>query len=106
MSRFTLRPKAEEDLAEHEDYLSESASPETAARFLDAIEEALQLLATRPEMGARREYRQAALEGQRMWPVRGFENYLVFYFPTPDGVDVTRVLYATRDIQRLFDGTS
>ncbi len=37
---------------------------------------------------------------------QGFENYLVFYFPTPDGVDVTRVLYATRDIQRLFDGTS
>ena len=102
MSRYTLRPKAEEDLLQHEEYLAENASVETAGWFLDAVERSLRLLATQPEMGAQRAYRRPELEGQRMWPIRGFENYLAFYFPTDYGVDVTRVLYATRDIKRIF----
>ena len=55
-------------------------------------------------MGAQRAYRRPELEGQRMWPIRGFENYLAFYFPTDYGVDVTRVLCATRDIKRKCMG--
>ncbi len=45
MRRYTLRPKAEEDLVQHEEYLAENASVETASRFLDAVEESLRLLA-------------------------------------------------------------
>ena len=103
MSRYTLRPKAEEDLIGHEEYLAENASIEIAARFLDAVEEAFRLLATQPQMGARRNYRRPELEGQRMWPISGFENYLVFYFPTEYGIDINRVLYAARDIKGLFE---
>ena len=103
MSRYTLRPRAEQDLVQHEEYLAENASVEIARRFLDAVEESLGLLATQPEMGARRAYRRAELQGQRMWPIQGFENYLAFYFPTDYGVDVTRVLYATRNIKRIFE---
>ena len=66
MSRYTLRPKAEEDLAQHEEYLAENASVETARRSLDAIKESLRLLATQPEMGAQRAYRRPEFEGQRM----------------------------------------
>jgi len=38
----------------------------------------------------------------RHLPVRGFENYLIFYLPRDEGVDVTRVLHRSRDVEHLF----
>jgi len=38
----------------------------------------------------------------RMWRVRGFEMYLIFYFPRPDGIAIERVIHAARDYQRVL----
>jgi toxin ParE1/3/4 len=38
----------------------------------------------------------------RQWPIRGFENYLIFYLPTEAGIDVLRVLHGARDIDRIL----
>jgi toxin ParE1/3/4 len=37
--------------------------------------------------------------GLRCHPVG---NYLIFFFPLEDGVDIVRVLHGSRDIERLF----
>jgi toxin ParE1/3/4 len=29
-------------------------------------------------------------------------NYLIFYFPIEDGVDIVRVLHGSRNIERMF----
>ena len=55
-----------------------------------------------PQIGARRELRNPRLEGLRMWPIRGFENYLVFYRPIEEGIEVTRVLHGARDIRVIL----
>ena len=34
----------------------------------------------------------ALLKGMRRFPIRGFENYLLFYLPSRDGIDIVRVL--------------
>ena len=57
-------------------------------------------------MGAARPYRDPALEGLRMHPVRGFSEHLIFYLPLPDGIEIVRVLHAKRNIRRLFGGQS
>jgi toxin ParE1/3/4 len=31
------------------------------------------------------------------------KNYVIFYQPTADGIEVLRVLYGARDIHRVFD---
>jgi toxin ParE1/3/4 len=31
------------------------------------------------------------------------ENYVIFYQPIADGIEVLRVLYGARDIHRIFD---
>jgi len=36
-------------------------------------------------------------------PVSGFENYLIFYRPLQDGIDVLRIVRGARDIGRLFE---
>jgi toxin ParE1/3/4 len=47
-------------------------------------------------MGVSREELEATLRSQ---PVG---NYLIFYLPLEDGVDIIRVLHGSRDMARLF----
>lgn len=44
----------------------------------------------------------ATLEGMRRFRVKGFENFLVFYLPGREGIDVVRVLHGARDIVSIF----
>jgi toxin ParE1/3/4 len=41
--------------------------------------------------------------GIRLWRIRGFERYLIFYRPIPDGIEVIRVLHGARDIDTIFE---
>ena len=67
-------------------------NPVAAHRFLDALEEACELLAQHPLIGRTR----PELAGH----LRSFAvgNYLVFYMPAPHGIDVVRVIYGGRDL--------
>lgn len=104
-SRVEKRPQALRDLAEIAIHLAEeSGSDDLAFRFLDAAEKCFEELAAMPEMGASRQYRDAALANLRMWPTSGFRNYLIFYRPCGGGVEIVRVLHAKRDIEALFGG--
>ncbi len=40
--------------------------------------------------------------GLRFRPVRGFESRVVFYYPTPTGILVVRVLHAHQDVNAVF----
>ncbi len=53
------------------------ANPEAAERFCDAVERALTLIATHPQVGAKAGLRHAP--GVRKWVVQSFPNYLLFY---------------------------
>ena len=99
---IVVQPAAEQDLDEHADYLAES-SFETAVRFSRAVAETFQQIASLPMMGSPRRFRNPALVGLRMWRVRGFESYLIFYRPTDDGIEVLRVLHGARDIEALLE---
>ena len=39
--------------------------------------------------------------GLRRWRVRGFENFLIFYRPIDDGIEVLRVLHGQRDRETI-----
>ncbi len=100
-STITKTPQARRDLLELADYIARD-SLDTAERFLDAAEAAFHLLASMPEMGTLCEFRDPATAGVRIWSIRGFENYVVFYRPFKDGVDVVRVIHGARNIQAIF----
>lgn len=100
-----IRPRAKQDIAEQAIHIAED-NPDASDRFLDALTEAFDALARMPEMGARREFDNPALEDIRMWPTRGFEKHLVFYRPIPNGIDVIRVLHAARDVGSVLNEAS
>jgi len=53
-------------------------------------------------MGAPREIRNPALKGLRVWPVKNFEEFLIFYAVQGDTARVIRVLHGKRDIDRIL----
>ena len=99
------RPQALRDLSDIAVYLAEgSGNNDVAFKFLAAAEASFEQLAAMPEMGVAREYFDPALAGVRMLRIAGFDNYLIFYCPTENGIDIIRVLHAKRDIDALFGG--
>jgi toxin ParE1/3/4 len=43
------------------------------------------------------------LQSLRQHSVRRFRNYIIFYLPTDDGIEVVRVLHGARDVQGILE---
>jgi toxin ParE1/3/4 len=71
-------------------------NPVAADRFLGVLDETCELLAHHPLIGRAR---PELGENVRSFPVG---NYLVFYVPRADGVDIARVIYGGRDLPGVF----
>lgn len=95
MPRILKRPEAESDLDEIWWYIAQDNS-QNADKFLDHILDKIMGLAAFPKMGLSR---NDLMDGLRCHPVG---NYLIFYFPLTDGVDIVRVLHGRMEVERHF----
>lgn len=95
MPTIVKRPQAEADLDEIWWYIAQD-NPDAADRMLDRIEESCNTLAQFPLMGVSREELLPSLRS------RAVGNYVIFYLPLEDGIDIVRVLPGMRDIDALF----
>jgi toxin ParE1/3/4 len=102
--RAVIRPAADRDLDEQAEYYL-SRSPDTAVRWYQATEEAIEFLARNPGIGTIRETRKSILRGIRTWPISGFERHIIFYRPIDAGVDILRVIHGSRDIDRILEAS-
>jgi len=91
-----ITPLDREDLGDIWDYAAESGE-ERADRLLDLINEKCRRLAEYPELGRAR---HELLVNLRSFTVK---NYVIFYQPATDGIEVLRVLHGARDVHRVFD---
>jgi toxin ParE1/3/4 len=98
----TQRPRARLDLLEQFVHFGEQDSVEPAERYLTAVDATCLGLFDHPHSGVLYDSGIARLKGLRRFPVKGFENYLVFYLPHRTGIDVIRVLHGARDIDNVF----
>ncbi len=96
MPRVTRRPLAQTDILEAWDFIADD-SVSAADRWVDHLDEQFRLLATQPMMGRARE---ELAPGVRSFPVGQF---VIFYVPLHDGIDVVRVLHGARDVGVMFD---
>ena len=98
----TQRPGARIDLLEQFVYFGEQESVRLAERYFAAMDETCALLVKQPRIGGTYDSGIPELAGLRRIPVKGFENYLIFYLPHSGGIDVIRVIHGVRDIENLF----
>jgi toxin ParE1/3/4 len=95
MPRVTRRPQAAADIFEIWDYIADD-NVTAADRWVDQLDEQLELLATQPAMGRARDELAPRV---RSFP---FGRYVIFYQPIDDGIDVVRILHGARDIDAVF----
>ena len=96
MNRLRFSPQVRADLREINAYISRD-NPEAAARLISNIREKCRMLSEQSGMGRNR---SDLIPNLRSFPVG---SYIIFYFPTADGIAVIRILHGARDIERLFD---
>lgn len=103
MPRFTVRPLAWIEINADLDFLEGEAGVHVSERMLDGLMKSFEVLANNPEIGVRCGFRRRETRRLRRWPVKGFENWLIFYEPSEDGVEIVHVLHGAQDIQGLLD---
>jgi toxin ParE1/3/4 len=99
-----ILPAAENDLSEIGDYFDESSETLTLSRrFYERFWETAQMLCNSPNLGERCQFRNPETKGMRIWLVSGFSNYLIFYRPQGDVLQILRVIHGARDYATIFN---
>ena len=93
MPRLIYSPQSEEDLLEIASYICQDNTA-AAERWLERIAETLKLLSEMPAAGR---LRPRLAPNLRSFPIG---NYVLFYHPLSDGIQLVRVLHGARNIQR------
>jgi len=101
--RLALKPQADRDINNQFEYIAKD-NLEAAIRFYEAAFRSFDVLLTNPNIGPSRDFEDPVLKDIRIWLVKGFEKYLIFYRATDDLVEVLRVLHAARDIDSILSG--
>ncbi len=95
-------PQAYRDLVEIADSIAQD-SIDASDRFLDAAEMTFDCLAETPEIGSLCPFKNPLAVEIRVWPVRQFKRYLIFYRSELNSVSIVRVLHGARDWQSLIE---
>ncbi len=95
--------EARRDLLYHFLYLGREAGIGTAKKFRNRFEETFDALARMPLMGTLVDTSRPELAGLRKWRIKEFEDFLIFYLPRKDRVEILRVIHAAQDWMVVFE---
>jgi Plasmid stabilization system protein len=95
MSRYLITLPAKQDLREINNYLTRF-SPIAVRQINEKIKQQFKRLADFPNMG---QSCNQLSEGLRRFPI---EDYLIFYRPISNGVEIVRVVSGYRHIESVF----
>jgi toxin ParE1/3/4 len=95
MSSYSFADAAVKDLDDICEYIGQQ-NLKAVSKLFDAIRKKCKLVANFPNMG--KSYSKLANN------LRGFvvEDYVVFYYPREDGIDIVRIISGYRDLESLF----
>ena len=96
MAKIKFSETSRNDIESIWQYIAEN-NPQAANNFLLQLKDKFELLANTPKIGR---LRQDVMLELRSFP---YKKYVIFYFPTDEGIEIFRVVHGSRDIETLFD---
>ena len=102
MADILITPAAESDLVNIWLYIARDNS-EAADRVYQAAEDTFKTLAAMPRMGTLYQSRRAQLNGMRFFPISTFQNYVIYYRESSQGIEIIRVLHGHMDRKRQLE---
>jgi toxin ParE1/3/4 len=103
-ARVQKSSSARRDLLDHFTFIGQT-NPAAAKRFLRAVGKAMTMLANTPEIAGFWESENPRHADVRVWPIRQFENFLIFYRVRSDGLRILRILHAAQDINAALESS-
>ncbi|MDQ3633755.1 MAG: type II toxin-antitoxin system RelE/ParE family toxin [Acidobacteriota bacterium] len=100
--KVTYSDEVFEELANLSFYLADR-SEKLAQKFLNSCDETFQFLADNKFIGSKRDFKSKKLAEIRMWRVKNFEKYLIFYIPKDDSIKILHVFHSATDYNRAFE---
>jgi toxin ParE1/3/4 len=100
---LVIQASAEQDIVSQVEWYAERGLPAIARRFHTAALDAIDSLLATPQAGPPRTTSNPSLAGMRMWPVKGFDEFWVYYVARDDAVTVVRVLHSKRDTGTILE---
>ncbi len=97
-----LRRFARRELEEIADFLADR-NEAAALRFGAAVEDSLRRIAETPGIGHPWTAGDTLLRGVRTWPLSGYESILIFYRPSPRGIEVMRIVHGARSLPAILE---
>ncbi len=95
MPRVDYAPEADDDLVGIAEVIARD-KPEAARRWIQKICDVCSTLATQPELGELR--KGFGVPGCRSFSVG---NYVIFFKPVDDGVEIARIVHGSRDMRNI-----
>jgi toxin ParE1/3/4 len=97
-----IQEAAERDILHQVEWYAEKGAPAIALRFSVAMGESIKAVIAMPLSGAPKATTNPRLAGLRTWPVKGFDEFRIYYLVQPDLLIVVRVLHDKRDTDALL----
>ena len=98
---IVITPKASADVDEHFTYLAEE-NLEVALLFFDSVRQTFAQIARMPGIGSSYPVENPLFQGLKKWSVKGFKQYSIFYLEQDEYIEIMRVLYARRDLEKIL----
>ena len=95
MPTIIKRASARTDLIEIWENIADH-SEGRADKFIDQLDQKIQLLGKKPNLG---QPRDELAKDLRSFP---FGRYIIFFLPLADGIELIRVLHGGRDLDAIF----
>ncbi len=95
MSTYSFSDTAIQDLDKICNYIAIENS-KAASQLFDQIRQKCKLVANFPNIGKNYSSLETNLKGFVV------EDYIIFYYPTPSGINIARVVSGYRDLENLF----
>jgi toxin ParE1/3/4 len=101
---LVVQASAEQDILSQVEWYAQQGLLPIARRFHTAALDAIDSLLAMPNAGPPRATSNPSLAGMRMWPVKGFDEFRVYYLVRADAVTVVRILHGKRDTSAILEG--
>jgi toxin ParE1/3/4 len=95
MNTYSFSAEALRDLDDLCEYIAQT-DKRAASKIFDAIRKRARSLAQFPNMGKSYNEVSPGLRGVVV------NDYIIFYYPREDGIDITRIVSGYRDLEALF----
>jgi toxin ParE1/3/4 len=102
--KLSIQEAAERDILRQFEWYSERGLPDIARCFCLAVKSSVDDLLLAPQAGAPKAVANVELEGLRTWPVKGFDEFRIYYLVEDDLIKVLRILHGRRDIASILEG--